>query len=86
MKRRFVWLLGSTVVLVSSCATRERGGRVEGALFDAAGRANVGSLEHRGRRYDLRELLDAGARRGSADEFLRTFEPESVYAGLWAGL
>lgn len=41
---------------------------------------SLGSLEHRGRRYDLRDLNSQAYRDASADPFVRNFNPDLLWA------
>jgi hypothetical protein len=88
MRRRHLAPLVGFGVLASSCAAptkRTFEAQTPLRLFDDAGRPNIGSLEHRGRRYDLRTLMDPAARRDGDSDFLRNFNLQDMYAGLWAG-
>jgi hypothetical protein len=40
----------------------------------------LGYVEHRGRRYDLRNLMDPAYRAASDDPFVRGFSPETALA------
>jgi len=44
-------------------------------------RPSLGQLEHRGRRYALRDLASQAYRQASDDPFVRNFDPQMVYAG-----
>ncbi len=66
---------------------------VDAKLIDAMGRASLGVLEHRGRRYELRDLLDPAYRAASEDPFSRDFDPFRLLAAdhvapptIWTGL
>src|SRR5688500_12080816 len=39
----------------------------------------LGSLEHRGRQYSLRDLMDPAFRAASSDNFVRNFDPDITY-------
>ena len=43
---------------------------------------SLGTLEHQGRKHDLRDLMDPGYRETSDDPFARTFEPDTIYADV----
>lgn len=44
------------------------------------GSPSLGELEHRGRRYSLRDLNDEAYRDASSDPFVRGFKPDTVWA------
>lgn len=46
----------------------------------SVGAPSIGALEHRGRRYALRDLCDAEYRQASSDSFVREFDPDTVLA------
>ncbi len=65
---------------------------LDAKLIDAKGRASLGVLEHRGTRYELRDLLDPAYRATSEDPFARDFDPLRLLAAdpvatptIWAG-
>lgn len=41
---------------------------------------SLGELEHRGRRYSLRDLNNEAYRDASSDPFVRGFKPDTVWA------
>jgi hypothetical protein len=45
-------------------------------------RPPLGVLEHRGRFYDLRDLMNPDYRAASTDPFVRDFSPDTVLAGM----
>ena len=49
------------------------------------GGPSLGYLKHRGRLYDIRNLMDPEYRATSDDEFVRSFDPEVLHA-YWAGM
>lgn len=50
------------------------------SLAPRRGGAAMGYLDHRGRQYQVRDLLDADYRAGSSDPFIRNFDPDTCFA------
>jgi hypothetical protein len=50
------------------------------AFAPPAGPPSLGSLEHRGTRHELRDLVRPEYRQASADDFARQFEMDSFWA------
>ncbi len=45
---------------------------------------SLGYMEHRGRQYDLRDLMDPAYRASSKDDFARHFNPDTAFV-QWRG-
>lgn len=98
--RNRVTLIATVMLLTAtglSCGVQgttphQNAATVDAKLIDEKGRASLGVLEHRGTRYELRDLLDPAYRATSEDPFPRDFDPLHQFARdpvappmIWAG-
>jgi hypothetical protein len=76
---RVLLVCGSATLLIGGCAQAVRPVRDAQAAVRPA-RPPLGVVEHRGRRHELRDLLDPAYRAASDDEYVRDFDPDRALA------
>jgi hypothetical protein len=72
-------LLISLAAVLVGCASTPRPPGTDPKTVEIE-RPSLGSLEHRGERHELRDLLDPAYRAGGADDFVRRFNPDTALA------
>lgn len=75
-----IFALAAVTLLLVGCASLQPPPMAQCGFQDAQGRPQVGYLEHRGRRHDVRDLLDPACRAASDDDFVQSFDPKSALA------
>ncbi|UCD27874.1 MAG: hypothetical protein JSV03_12320 [Planctomycetota bacterium] len=70
----------TVMVGVGSCSTLQHPSDSSAGFFTAEGLPSLGYLEHRGRRYEVRDLMDPEYRADSEDDFVRKFNPDAMLA------
>ena len=96
-----VTLIGPAILLSAtglSCGlqgptSHQSAATIDAKRVDDTERPSLGTLEHRGTRYELRDLFDPAYRAASEDPFARDFDPLRLLAAehvalpvIWAGL
>lgn len=69
------------IVCALSCGPRSVKTEFSPVLVDDQGRLSLGGFEHRGQRYELWDLMDAGYRAGHDDAFVREFAINNTLLG-----
>lgn len=87
-----ILMAGGVVCGIQGAPSPQESAPLDAKLIDAKGRASLGVLEHRGTRYELRDLFDPAYRAASEDPFSRDFDPLRLLAAdpvatptIWAG-
>ncbi|MHC4444251.1 MAG: hypothetical protein ACYTF1_16340 [Planctomycetota bacterium] len=85
MSRNKAWfLVVAALVTIAGCsAVRYRSTCPNSAVMDHD-RPSLGYLDHRGRQYEIRDLMNPAYRAASDDEFVRKFNIKTTLADFWA--
>ena len=75
LNRRVPLLLATTTLVLIGCQTTPR-----------SGEPSLGELEHRGKRYALRDLTNPTYRATSKEAFVRDFNIDTLWAQMEADL
>lgn len=79
--RRTRFILLTFCILLSGACSRAQWPVAQATVQPQPGaKSALGFVEHQGRRYDLRNLMDPAYRAASDDLFVRNFSPETALA------